>query len=517
MYNCGCEECNAKAGQLNLAIKDQFKGLLNTGEKAFKRLHEKGNYKPEDLKTEKAYQDLINQIYDVFNFAITDNDMPDIMRTALQDDAFLFGGLKTHAQLFEASKLLLDDKGKLKPFNQLSNEFNKLNSTYNRNYLEAEYEFAVGSSQMAAKWSEFSDSDRYELQYRTAGDNRVRDEHAALNNVTLPKSDPFWSSYTPPNGWNCRCTTVEVLKDKYEGDGYLKDSEKAIKKGEAATSQIGKDGKNRLEIFRFNPGADKRLFPPTHPVTKLAGAKEVSKIIKRKKQSTEINQKTIKELRDRNIDVDYSSDGIAFFNSNFKGFNFNEFDQAMSQIAKDNNLVFSSKNISFQDNFFTTNHRTNDGFTLSRKYYLKGDVKTVYHDYFKVPTSLQGNGISKKVFQTLYQQYKNAKITQIEVYANLDIGGYTWGKYGFACTSASEIAVIKRKAQRLFDNGGLNEIQLKDFNSIIKKGKNGLFPMYKVAYTNYGKKLLLGENWHGVINLKSRVQKTIFEEYLLGK
>lgn len=278
MYNCGCDECNTKAGQLNLALGDKFKTLLKTGSTAFKRLHEKGNYNPKDLQTEKAYKDLMDQTFEAFNFAITDNDMPETMRTALQEDARSFGGLKTHAQLFEASKLLLDDKGNLKPFTQLSHEYDKLNVTYNKNYLEAEYEFAVGSSQMAAKWEEFSDNDRYELQYRTAGDNRVREEHAALNGTTLPKSDPFWNSYTPPNGWNCRCTTVEVLKDKFP----TSDSEKAIKAGEAATSQIGKDGKNRLEIFRFNPGAEKVVFPPAHPYTKVAGAKVVEKQIKKK-------------------------------------------------------------------------------------------------------------------------------------------------------------------------------------------------------------------------------------------
>lgn len=253
-----------------------FKKLLNTGEKAFKRLHEKGSYTPEDLQKEKAYKDLINQTFDAFNFAIVDNDMPEVMRNALQDNALLFGGLKTHAQLFEASKLLLDDKGNLKPFNQLSNEFDKLNITYNKNYLEAEYEFAVGSSQMAAKWNEFADNDRYDLQYRTAGDNRVRAEHDALRDITLPKSDPFWNSYTPPNGWNCRCTVVEVLKDKFP----TSDSEKAIAAGEKATSQIGKDGKNRLEIFRFNPGVQKVVFPPAHPYTKVKGAKEVEKELK---------------------------------------------------------------------------------------------------------------------------------------------------------------------------------------------------------------------------------------------
>ena len=227
------------------------------------------------MQTQKAYKDLIHKPYDVFNFAITDNDMPEVMRTALQDDARLFGGLKTHAQLFEASKLLLDDKGNLKSFSQLSNEYDKLNINYNRNYLSAEYEFAVGSSQMAAKWSEFGESTRYELQYRTAGDNRVREEHAALNGTTLPKEDPFWSSYMPPNGWNCRCTVVEVLKGKFE----TSDSEKAIKKGEAATTQLGKDGKNRLEIFRFNPGAEKVVFPPAHPYGKVKGAKEAKPII----------------------------------------------------------------------------------------------------------------------------------------------------------------------------------------------------------------------------------------------
>lgn len=261
---------------MNLAIGDKFKGLLNTGEKAFKRLHEKGSYNPKDLQTEKAYKDLMNQTFEAFNFAITDNDIPDVMRNALQDNARLFGGLKTHAQLFEASKLLLDDKGNIKPFTQLSHEFDKLNVTYNKNYLEAEYEFAVGSSQMAAQWEGFSDSDRYELQYRTAGDNRVRPEHDALNGITLPKPDPFWSSYTPPNGWNCRCTVVEVLKDKFP----TSDSDKAIKAGEAATTQIGKDGKNRLEIFRFNPGAEKVVFPPAHPYGKVKGSKEVEKLLK---------------------------------------------------------------------------------------------------------------------------------------------------------------------------------------------------------------------------------------------
>lgn len=120
----------------------------------------------------------------------------------------------------------------------------------------------MSSAQQAANWAKIEENgDRYNLQYRTAEDDRVRDEHQALAGTTLPPSDPFWNSYYPPNGWNCRCVAVEVLKDKYPES----DSDKAIEKGDKATTKLGKDGKNRMEIFRFNPGQEEKLFPPEHP------------------------------------------------------------------------------------------------------------------------------------------------------------------------------------------------------------------------------------------------------------
>lgn len=236
-------------------------------------MHKKGTYKSEDLQKEKPYQNLVKSTYDIFNFAIVDNEVPEEMENALQSDAFLFGSLKANAQLFEASKLLLNEDGRLKPFSELSKQFDGLNVNYNQNYLKAEYEFAVASSQSAAQWANLGGSDRYNLQYRTAKDERVRASHQALADITLPKEDPFWSSFYPPNGWRCRCTAVEVLKSKYD----VSNSETAIKAGEKATTEVGKDGKNRLEIFRFNPGQKQVVFPPAHPYRKVKGAKDVEK------------------------------------------------------------------------------------------------------------------------------------------------------------------------------------------------------------------------------------------------
>ena len=51
---------------------------------------------------------------------------------------------------------------------------------------------------MAARWERFmADGDRYNLQYRTQKDDKVRPEHAALHGVTLPPSAPFWGRVLP--------------------------------------------------------------------------------------------------------------------------------------------------------------------------------------------------------------------------------------------------------------------------------------------------------------------------------
>ncbi|MEZ7925984.1 phage minor head protein, partial [Cloacibacterium sp.] len=236
--------------------KPIFKKVLNAAEKAFKKLHELGTYKPEDLAKIKEYKALINETANVFKLGISQK-VPEEMKDYLEKDIFVFSGLKTHAQLAEARSLLKDSDGKIRPYHLFEQDVLKLNEKYNQNYLEAEWQFAQSSSQSAANWANLSDSERYNLQYRTAGDEKVRESHAAINGTTLPKSSEFWISYYPPNGWRCRCIVVLVLASKYPAT----DVEKATAAAEKATTQIGKNGKNKLEMFRFNPGLEKRVFP----------------------------------------------------------------------------------------------------------------------------------------------------------------------------------------------------------------------------------------------------------------
>lgn len=234
-------------------------------EKAMRLLVSRGNVSLDLLET-KEIQGLVREYARLFDLAIEptleSGVISPVMAEHLRNDVFVFSGFKTYQELREAASLLLDEKGQVKPFERFYKDITAIKQDYNKNWLEAEYLFATASAAMAAKWKEFEeDGDRYNLQYRTAHDNRVRPEHRVLHGITLPPSDPFWDEFFPPNGWRCRCTVVQVRKGKYPES----DSATAIQQGREATYQAGKNGVNKAAIFRYNPGKQQVIFPPHHP------------------------------------------------------------------------------------------------------------------------------------------------------------------------------------------------------------------------------------------------------------
>ena len=211
------------------------------------------------LLEEPEAQDFITTHASILDSSFAQTSMSEAMRTSLQKSDYIFSGIKTFHELNEAFPSLLDENGNRKPFEQFLNDVRKIDEKYNINYLRAEYNFCQQSANMAAKWEQFqADGDRYNLQYRTAGDDHVRPAHAALDRITLPPSHPFWKRYFPPNGWNCRCTVVQVRKSKYP---ETPDSE--------VEHLIGQnDSQNPKEdMFRFNPGIEKKTVPDYNPYT----------------------------------------------------------------------------------------------------------------------------------------------------------------------------------------------------------------------------------------------------------
>jgi SPP1 gp7 family putative phage head morphogenesis protein len=211
-----------------------------------------------EILEDPAVQEFIGTHAGILDSAFQEERMSDSLRDRLRETDWMFSGYKTFHELNEAFPSLVDESGSRKPFDRFLKDVQSIDETYNRNWLRAEYNFAGASAQMAAKWERYAEEgDDYYLQYRTANDGAVRPEHAALHGVTLPQSDSFWDTYYPPNGWNCRCTVVQVRKSKYEQTPH----DEAMAKGAAA---LAKDTKG---MFRFNPGKQKSAFPAYNPYT----------------------------------------------------------------------------------------------------------------------------------------------------------------------------------------------------------------------------------------------------------
>jgi len=77
--------------------------------------------------------------------------------------------------------------------------------------FRTQVQLAYSAGRMSANADPAIDEILWGYEYVTVGDDRVRPTHAALDGMRLPKDDPRWAEFTPPNGWNCRCAIVEIF------------------------------------------------------------------------------------------------------------------------------------------------------------------------------------------------------------------------------------------------------------------------------------------------------------------
>jgi SPP1 gp7 family putative phage head morphogenesis protein len=130
--------------------------------------------------------------------------------------------------------------------------------------IESVFRTQVATAYGAGRWEADQDPAIQEIlwgyEYTTAGDDRVRDDHAALEGTKLPKDDPFWQTFWPPNGWNCRCVALPIYSDSEEAVSRLPPTE--TEEGVPITPDDG---------FTFNPGT---IVPPEAPPVLREGGVE---------------------------------------------------------------------------------------------------------------------------------------------------------------------------------------------------------------------------------------------------
>lgn len=148
---------------------------------------------------------------------------------------------------------------------------------------------------------------------------------------------------------------------------------------------------------------------------------------------------------------------------------------------------------------------------LHRTFFINSEgTKVVDHDLFTIPKQLQGKGVSKQVFNALYEQYKATGVERMDVFANIDVGGYTWARYGFCVEDRDEaLSAIRFSALTRKQEDRIVAIIDEHFDS-----SEDPFPMNEIAKLPYGKDALLGGYWQGFLDLTDEKQRGVFERYL---
>lgn len=81
--------------------------------------------------------------------------------------------------------------------------------------LNTIYRVNMQSAYSAARYQRMRDNvdNRPYWQYSAVGDERTRPAHLALSGKIYRYDDPFWVTFYPPNGFNCRCSVI-ALSDR---------------------------------------------------------------------------------------------------------------------------------------------------------------------------------------------------------------------------------------------------------------------------------------------------------------
>lgn len=247
-YNHNCPVCaQNKHPEITLALSITDKEL----EKWVKEIHKKGVdaglHIPSVQAFANKYWDAVQSGYGS-NFQDIDFDTPDAdMLKHLAENVYSFSMAKNHSELKAITSKLVDDKGKVRSWEQFRKEAATVTGTFRGSWLEAEYEQAVAGGQMASKWVEFERTgDNTLLRYSTVKDSRVSDICRPLEGVQKPLNDKFWLTHYPPNHFRCRCDVDRLTSGTITDDKNI------------SLPKIPK-------MLRVNLAKEKLVFPPSHP------------------------------------------------------------------------------------------------------------------------------------------------------------------------------------------------------------------------------------------------------------
>jgi len=108
--------------------------------------------------------------------------------------------------------------------------------------------------------SESAESAPY-LMYDAVEDKRTRPAHREWDGTVLRWDDPWWQTHRPPNGWNCRCSTIQLSGSDLSAMGKRVDTAPPVMTRQYVNRRTGEVSDVPVGIdpgFAYSPGQNRR-------------------------------------------------------------------------------------------------------------------------------------------------------------------------------------------------------------------------------------------------------------------
>jgi SPP1 gp7 family putative phage head morphogenesis protein len=166
-------------------------------------------------------------------------------------------------------------------------------------HLETVFSTNVLGSYQHGRWEQMRTKPMMRLrpfwQYSTAGDNRVRPNHAGMNGKVFPADHEIWNTWYPPNGYRCRCTVLPLRKSEAEKAGISKVPQISPDKGFAGSPEAN------VRPLVKPPKVLPKKAPPPKPKRPTAPPAKPKRVVRPKAppMDLDVSQVPIDEMDDK--------------------------------------------------------------------------------------------------------------------------------------------------------------------------------------------------------------------------
>lgn len=137
--------------------------------------------------------------------------------------------------------------------------------------------------------------------------------------------------------------------------------------------------------------------------------------------------------------------------------------------------------------------------------------KTVNHGFFALDEGYQERGIGKEMLRSQVSTWQQIGLSGVKLFANVDVGGYAWAKYGFKPVSMD---TFRTEVNLEFGKKAatLNARMQSTFNKLL--ASNDTQAAWAIADHPKGKEMLLGRSWHGALSFNDTKAMERFNAYV---